>query len=61
MNRHALAWVDIALDLSEQNRQLRAVLTDIVLAIAENREAWDFELLHFARSELERRFPEEAP
>jgi hypothetical protein len=47
-------WIDTALALEEENRQLRALVTSLIIAIARNRD-----LLEFARGEIETGFAEE--
>jgi hypothetical protein len=46
---NAIEWVDSAIALEEENRELRRLMTALVLAIARNRE-----LVEYARGELER-------
>ena len=62
MSDYGLGWVDVALAqeeenarLAEENRELRLLLTDLVLAIGRNAD-----LLAFARGEIEERFGEAA-
>ena len=62
MNVYGLGWVDFALAqeeenarLAEENRELRLLLTDLLLAIGRNAE-----FLAFARGEVEERFGEAA-
>jgi hypothetical protein len=54
--RYALAWLDVALRAEEENRQLRELMSALVIAIARNSS-----LLADARRELIERFPEEGP
>lgn len=54
MNRLALDWIDIAIRAEEENRQLRELMSALVIAIARNRD-----MLADARRELIERFPEE--
>lgn len=56
MNRYALTWLDVALRAEEENRQLRELMSALVIAIARNSS-----LLADARRELIERFPEEGP
>ena len=44
---YVLGWVDTALALEEENRELRALITNLLLAILRNRE-----LVEYARCEL---------
>ena len=44
---YVLGWVDTALALEEENRELRALMTNVLLAILRNRE-----LVEYARGEL---------
>ena len=54
MNRLALSYLDLALRAEEENRQLRELMSALVIGIARNRD-W----LADARRELVERFPEE--
>jgi hypothetical protein len=54
VNRLALSYLDLAIRAEEENRQLRELMSNLVLAIARNRD-W----LADARRELIERFPEE--
>jgi hypothetical protein len=56
VNRYALTWLDVALRAEEENRQLRELMSALVIAIARNSS-----LLADARRELIERFPEEGP
>ena len=51
MNRLALGWLDVAIALEEENRELRAIISDLVVAICRNRK-----LVEYARCELEERW-----
>lgn len=53
MNRLALAWIDVALELQEENRELRRLMTNLLLAIVRNKE-----IMEYACCQL-REFPEE--
>lgn len=44
---NVLEWVDSAIALEEENRELRRLMTTLLLAIARNRE-----LVEYARCEL---------
>ena len=55
MNRPALAWVDTALELEQENRELRALILVLAAALARERE-----LVGFARDAIEARFEEAA-
>ncbi len=46
-------WIDAALELEEENRELRRLMTNLVVAIVRNRDH-----LEYARGELEERWPE---
>jgi hypothetical protein len=50
VSRFALEWVDSALALEEENRELRRLMTALLLAIVRNHE-----LVEYARCELERK------
>jgi hypothetical protein len=54
MNRPLLAWVDTALALQEENRELRRLMTGLIVAFLHNRALHDM-----ARGELRERFPDE--
>jgi hypothetical protein len=54
MNRLALAWVDIAMALEAENKELRLLISGLLIAFLHNRELHDM-----ARGELRERFPEE--
>ena len=56
MNRLALAWVDVALGLEQESRELRALVLVLAVALARERELADF-----ARDEIAARFPEDGP
>ena len=56
MNKLALSYLDLALRAEEENRQLRELMSALVIKIASNRE-----LLADARREMVERFPEEGP
>jgi len=47
-------WLDHAFALEAENRELRAILTELIIAIARNRD-----LVEFATCEVEGRWPEE--
>ena len=49
----ALDWLDTALALAEENRELRRILSHLLFARDRDLRAW-------ARAEIEGRFPEEA-
>ena len=50
MNRLALRWIDTALALEEENRELRAIATSLLFWIIENQE-----LLAIASEQIEAR------
>jgi hypothetical protein len=54
MNRTLLGWIDCAMALEAENKELRRLMSDLVIAIARNSD-----LLADARRELAERFPEE--
>jgi hypothetical protein len=56
VNKLALRWVDTAMALAEENRQLRELMSALIVRIAANQD-----LLELARRELVERFPEEGP
>jgi hypothetical protein len=56
MNRALLGWIDCAMALEAENKELRRLMSDLVIAIARN-----CDLLADARRELAERFPEEGP
>ncbi len=49
-----LRWIDEAFRLEEENRELRALMTALLIAIVRNRP-----LIEMARGEIEERFPVE--
>jgi hypothetical protein len=55
MNRHALAWADIALELQEENRALRDLLVALVIAYLRHRG-----LCTFAHERVDERWEEAA-
>lgn len=52
MNRLAVSWLDTALVLDRENRELRAILTALLLAIA-----WNRDLLNYACARIDERWP----
>ncbi len=47
-------WIELALDLDEENRTLRALVVDLAIALARERE-----LFALAREAIEARWPGE--
>ncbi len=52
MNRLALSWVDVALDLEAENDRLRACIVSLLWWVGENRD-----LLEIAEDQLDARWP----
>jgi hypothetical protein len=51
MNTQALGWADTALHLEAENRELRGILTRLLLYVAEHEQ-----LLAFINAELDAKF-----
>jgi hypothetical protein len=55
VNHHVLSWIDTALALEEENRDLRSTIESLLWWVAENRD-----LCEFAVEQIEACWPERA-